>query len=591
MARIPRATQRVGRQLPEGQAFVTRPVCSTEYFSMTESFAELFEQSQTHLAKLKPGAIVIGTVVEVRNDVVVINAGLKSEGIVPIEQFRNDAGEIDVGVGDEVKVALDSLENGFGETVLSREKAKRAMVWDELEEALEKNETIVGRISGKVKGGFTVDIKDVRAFLPGSLVDVRPVRDPVYLEGKELEFKLIKLDRKRNNVVVSRRAVVESEHSEEREQLLEKLVEGAVLKGVVKNLTDYGAFVDLGGIDGLLHITDMAWKRVRHPSEVVEVGQELDVRVLKYDRERNRVSLGLKQLGEDPWDNIARRYPSNTRVFGKVSNVTDYGAFVEIEPGVEGLVHVSEMDWTNKNVNPSKVVQVGDEIEVMVLDVDEERRRISLGIKQVTSNPWETFAAIHKKGDKVEGQIKSITDFGIFIGLDGGIDGLIHLSDMSWNSTGEDVARELKKGDTLQAVVLAVDPERERISLGVKQLEQDPFGQFMAANAKGSKVSGTVKEVDAKGATIELADGVEGYVAARDIADERVDDATQRLKVGDKIEAKFIGMDRKGRTLQLSIKAKDEAEVADTLAEYNRSAADASSGTTKLGALLREQLN
>ncbi|QDW65701.1 30S ribosomal protein S1 [Luteimonas granuli] len=558
---------------------------------MTESFAELFEQSQADLAKLKPGAIVTGTVVQVRTDVVVINAGLKSEGIVPIEQFRNDAGEIDVAEGDVVKVALDSLENGFGETVLSREKAKRAMVWDELEEALEKNETVTGRISGKVKGGFTVDIKDVRAFLPGSLVDVRPVRDPVYLEGKELEFKLIKLDRKRNNVVVSRRAVVESEHSEEREQLMEKLVEGAVLKGVVKNLTDYGAFVDLGGIDGLLHITDMAWKRVRHPSEVVEVGQELDVRVLKYDRERNRVSLGLKQLGEDPWDNISRRYPSNTRVFGKVSNVTDYGAFVEIEPGVEGLVHVSEMDWTNKNVNPQKVVQVGDEIEVMVLDVDEERRRISLGIKQVTSNPWETFAAIHKKGDKVEGQIKSITDFGIFIGLDGGIDGLIHLSDMSWNTSGEDVARELKKGDTLQAVVLAVDPERERISLGVKQLEQDPFGQFMAANPRGSKVTGTVKEVDAKGAVIELADGVEGYVMARDIADERVDDATQHLKVGDSIEAKFTGMDRKGRTLQLSIKAKDEAEVAETLAEYNRASADASSGTTKLGALLREQLD
>ena len=452
---------------------------------MTESFAELFEQSQAHLAKLKPGSIVKGIVVDVRNDVVVINAGLKSEGIVPIEQFRNDAGEIDVGIGDEVKVALDSLENGFGETVLSREKAKRAMVWDELEEALEANATIVGRISGKVKGGFTVDIKDVRAFLPGSLVDVRPVRDPVYLEGKELEFKLIKLDRKRNNVVVSRRAVVESEHSEEREQLLEKLVEGAVLKGVVKNLTDYGAFVDLGGIDGLLHITDMAWKRVRHPSEVVEVGQELDVRVLKYDSERNRVSLGLKQMGEDPWDNIARRYPANTRVFGKVTNVTDYGAFVEIEPGVEGLVHVSEMDWTNKNVNPAKIVQVGDEIQVMVLDVDEERRRISLGIKQVTSNPWETFAAIHKKGDKVEGQIKSITDFGIFIGLDGGIDGLIHLSDITWNSTGEDVARNYKKGDTLEAVVLAVDPERERISLGVKQMEQDPLGQFMASQPEG----------------------------------------------------------------------------------------------------------
>ena len=554
---------------------------------MTESFAELFEASQANLAKLKPGAIVIGTVVDVRGDVVVINAGLKSEGIVPIEQFRNDAGEIDVGVGDQVKVALDSIENGFGETVLSREKAKRAMVWDELEEALEKNETITGRISGKVKGGFTVDIKDVRAFLPGSLVDVRPVRDPAYLEGKELEFKLIKLDRKRNNVVVSRRAVVESEHSEEREQLMDKLQEGAILKGVVKNLTDYGAFVDLGGIDGLLHITDMAWKRVRHPSEVVNVGDELDVRVLKFDRERNRVSLGLKQLGEDPWDNISRRYPANSRVFGKVSNVTDYGAFVEIEPGVEGLVHVSEMDWTNKNVNPSKVVQVGDEVEVMVLDVDEERRRISLGMKQVAANPWETFAAIFKKGDKVSGQIKSITDFGIFIGLDGGIDGLVHLSDISWNTTGEDVVRNFKKGDTLDAVVLAVDPERERISLGVKQLEQDPFGQYMAANPKGSKVEGVVKEVDAKGAIIELADGIEGYVSARDVANERVDDATQFLKVGDKIEAKFVGMDRKGRTLQLSIKAKDDAEMREVLEEYQ----SASGGTTQLGALLRAQLN
>ncbi|PTT33885.1 30S ribosomal protein S1, partial [Stenotrophomonas sp. HMWF022] len=542
-----------------------------------------------NLAKLKPGAIVSGTVVEVRGDVVVINAGLKSEGIVPIEQFRNDAGEIDVAEGDIVKVALDSIENGFGETVLSREKAKRAMVWDELEEALEKNETITGRISGKVKGGFTVDIKDVRAFLPGSLVDVRPVRDPAYLEGKELEFKLIKLDRKRNNVVVSRRAVVESEHSEEREQLMDKLQEGAILKGVVKNLTDYGAFVDLGGIDGLLHITDMAWKRVRHPSEVVNVGDELDVRVLKFDRERNRVSLGLKQLGEDPWDNIARRYPANSRVFGKVSNVTDYGAFVEIEPGVEGLVHVSEMDWTNKNVNPSKVVQVGDEVEVMVLDVDEERRRISLGMKQVAANPWETFAATHKKGDKVSGQIKSITDFGIFIGLDGGIDGLVHLSDISWATTGEDIVRNFKKGDNLDAVVLAVDPERERISLGVKQLEQDPFGQYMATNPKGSKVEGVVKEVDAKGAIIELSDGIEGYVAARDIANERVDDATQHLKVGDKVEAKFVGMDRKGRTLQLSIKAKDDAEMREVLEEYQSSSA--SSGTTQLGALLRAQLN
>lgn len=557
---------------------------------MTESFAELFEQSQQQLAKLKPGAIVTAVVVDVRNDVVVINAGLKSEGIVPIEQFRNEAGEIDVGIGDEVKVALESIENGFGETVLSREKAKRAMVWDELEQALEKGEIITGRISGKVKGGFTVDINDVRAFLPGSLVDVRPVRDPVYLEGKELEFKLIKLDRKRNNVVVSRRAVVESDHSEEREQLMEKLVEGARLKGVVKNLTDYGAFVDLGGIDGLLHITDMAWKRVRHPSEVVEVGQELDVRVLKYDRERNRVSLGLKQMGEDPWDNIARRYPANTRAFGKVSNVTDYGAFVEIEPGVEGLVHVSEMDWTNKNVNPSKVVQVGDEVEVMVLDVDEERRRISLGMKQVSSNPWETFAATHKKGDKVEGQIKSITDFGIFIGLEGGIDGLVHLSDLSWNSNVEDLARNYKKGDTMQAVVLAVDPERERISLGVKQLEQDPMGQYVASNSRGSVVKGTVKEVDAKGAVIELADGVEGYLAARDISAERVDDASHVLKVGDEVEAKIIGTDRKSRVMQLSIRAKDQDETNEALAEYNRNNAEAASGTTQLGDLLREKL-
>ena len=553
---------------------------------MTESFAELFEQSEAKFAKLKPGAIVIGTVVEVRNDVVVINAGLKSEGIVPIEQFRNDAGEIDVGVGDEVKVALDSLENGFGETVLSREKAKRSMVWDELEEALEANATITGRISGKVKGGFTVDIKDVRAFLPGSLVDVRPVRDPVYLEGKELEFKIIKLDRKRNNVVVSRRAVVESEHSEEREQLLERLQEGAIVAGVVKNLTDYGAFVDLGGIDGLLHITDMAWKRVRHPSEVVNVGDELKVRVLKFDRERNRVSLGLKQLGEDPWDNIARRYPTGARLFGKVSNVTDYGCFVEIEPGVEGLVHVSEMDWTNKNVNPSKVVQVGDECEVMVLDVDEERRRISLGIKQTRANPWEAFAAIFKKNDKVSGQIKSITDFGIFVGLDGGIDGLVHLSDISWNATGEDIVRNFKKGDTVEAVVLAVDPERERISLGIKQLEQDPFGQYMAGNPKGSVLVGTVREVDAKGAVIDLADGIEGYIRANDIAKERVEDATQFLKVGDKIEAKHIGMDRKGRVVQLSIRAKDEAELREVMDEYS----NASGGTTKLGALLREQL-
>lgn len=555
---------------------------------MTESFAELFEQSQASLNNLKPGAIVTGTVEEIRSDVIVVNVGLKSEGVIPIEQFRNEQGELEVAVGDIVKVALESVENGFGETVLSRDKAKKALVWDELETLMDAGEIVTGRISGKVKGGFTVDIREVRAFLPGSLVDVRPVRDPGYLEGKELEFKIIKLDRKRNNVVVSRRAVVESENTVEREQMLERLQEGTIITGVVKNLTDYGAFVDLGGVDGLLHITDMAWKRVRHPSEVVNVGDELQVRVLKYDRERNRVSLGLKQLGEDPWENIARRYPADTRAFGKVSNVTDYGAFVEIEPGVEGLVHVSEMDWTNKNVNPSKVVQLGDEVEVMVLDVDAERRRISLGIKQCVSNPWEAFAVIFKKGDKVSGQIKSITDFGVFIGLDGGIDGLIHLSDISWSATGEEAVRNLKKGDNLDAVVLAVDPERERISLGVKQLEQDPTGQFAASIQKGAIVKGIVKEVDAKGAVIEIEGGIEGYIKANDIAKERIEDASQHLKVGDEIEAKFIGNDRKGRVMQLSIRAKDEAELTETMAEISKS--DASSGTTKLGALLREQM-
>jgi len=556
---------------------------------MSESFAELFEQSSQAIAKLKPGSIVSGIVVDIRSDVVVINAGLKSEGIVPIEQFREEDGTLEINIGDEVKVALDAMEDGFGETKLSREKAKRALVWDVLEGAFEKGEAITGRISGKVKGGFTVDIKDVRAFLPGSLVDVRPVRDPGYLEGKDLEFKIIKLDRKRNNVVVSRRAVVESEHSEEREQLLERLQEGAIIKGVVKNLTDYGAFVDLGGIDGLLHITDMAWKRVRHPSEVVNVGDELDVRVLKFDRERNRVSLGLKQLGDDPWVSITRRYPSGTRLFGKVSNVTDYGCFVELEPGVEGLVHVSEMDWTNKNVNPAKVVQVGDEVEVMVLDVDEERRRISLGMKQTQSNPWEAFAAMFKKGDKVHGAIKSITDFGIFVGLDGGIDGLVHLSDISWQGNGEELVRDFKKGEEVDAVVLAVDPERERISLGIKQLEQDPFGQFMAANPRGATLTGTVKEVDAKGAVIDLADGIEGYLSARDFSKDRIDDLSQHLKVGEQVEAKFTGMDRKGRMLALSIRAKDEDEMAETLSEYQNQHAER--GTTKLGALLKEQLN
>ena len=553
---------------------------------MSESFAQMLEESFAG-QKIKTGAILTGIVVGVNADMVIVNAGLKSEAVIPADQFFNERGELEVKVGDHVEVALDTVEDGFGETRLSREKAKRTRTWTRLEEAFQKGEIVKGMISGRVRGGFTVDIDLVRAFLPGSLVDVRPIRDPAALEGSTLEFKVIKLDQKRNNVVVSRRAVVEAEYSAERESLLKNLQEGTTLKGVVKNLTDYGAFVDLGGIDGLLHITDMAWKRVRHPSEVVNVGDELEVRVLKFDRERNRVSLGLKQLGEDPWVQIARRYPTGTRLFGKVSNVTDYGCFVELEPGVEGLVHVSEMDWTNKNVNPAKVVQVGDEVEVMVLDVDEERRRISLGMKQTRANPWEAFAAIHKKNDKVTGTIKSITDFGVFVGLDGGIDGLVHLSDISWQTTGEDLVRNFKKGDEIEAVVLAVDPERERISLGIKQLEQDPFGQFMAAHPKGSILNGTVREVDAKGATIDLGEGVEGYLRANDIAKERVEDATQHLKVGDKVEAKFIGMDRKGRSLQLSIRAKDEDELQSVLEEYQ----SASGGTTKLGALLKEQLN
>jgi small subunit ribosomal protein S1 len=555
---------------------------------MTESFEALLEESLAQ-KNLKPGTIVTGTIMEIRDDTVVVNAGLKSEGIVPINQFRNLDGELEVELGDEVQVALDTLEDGFGETRLSRDKAKRALVWDKLESAFEDDDTVEGKISGKVKGGFTVDIEDIRAFLPGSLVDVRPVRDPTYLEGKDLEFKIIKLDRKRNNIVVSRRAVVESEFSAEREALLERLEEGVIVTGVVKNLTDYGAFLDLGGIDGLLHITDMAWKRVHHPSEVVNVGDELEVRVLRFDRERNRVSLGLKQLGEDPWTDLSRRYPVGTRLFGKVSNITDYGCFVEIEDGVEGLVHVSEMDWTNKNVNPAKVVHTGDEVEVMVLDIDEERRRISLGMKQCQENPWEAFAATHNKGDKVTGQIKSITDFGIFIGLDGGIDGLVHLSDISWHDAGEDAIRNYRKGEEVEAVVLAVDPERERISLGVKQLDQDPFATFMAAHPRGSLVKGVVKEVDARGAVIELVEGVEGYVRASDIKEERVEDATRELSVGDEIEAKFFSLDRKNRTLSLSIRAKDDAELAEALREYKQSGA--AGGTTSLGDLLKEQLD
>ena len=555
---------------------------------MTESFAELFEQSLA-AQNLRPGAIVTGTVMEIREDSVVVNAGLKSEGIVPISQFKNLNGELEVEVGDEVQVALDTVEDGFGETRLSRDKAKRALVWDKLEGAFEEDNTVEGKISGKVKGGFTVDIEDIRAFLPGSLVDVRPVRDPAYLEGKDLEFKIIKLDRKRNNIVVSRRAVVESEFSAEREALLERLEEGVIIKGVVKNLTDYGAFLDLGGIDGLLHITDMAWKRVHHPSEVVNVGDELEVRVLRFDRERNRVSLGLKQLGDDPWNDLSRRYPVSTRLFGRVSNITDYGCFVEIEDGVEGLVHVSEMDWTNKNVNPAKVVHTGDEVEVMVLDIDEDRRRISLGMKQCKANPWESFAATHNKNDKVTGAIKSITDFGIFIGLEGGIDGLVHLSDISWQDTGEDAVRNFRKGEGVEAVVLAVDPERERISLGIKQLDQDPFATFMAAHPRGSMVKGTVKEVDARGAVIELGEGVEGYLRASDISEERVDDASRVLSVGDEVEAKFISLDRKNRTLSLSIRAKEDAELAEALKEFKQGGG-ASGGTTSLGDLLKEQL-
>lgn len=552
---------------------------------MSESFAELFEESLS-TTQLRPGSIVTGTVVSVGNDVVIINAGLKSEGMIPVEQFLNDSGEIEVAVGDQVDVALEAVEDGFGSTRLSREKAKRAESWTRLERASEADETVTGRIIDKVKGGFTVEMGDIRAFLPGSLVDVRPVRDTAYLEGKDLEFKVIKLDRKRNNVVVSRRAVVETESSEEREALLESLQDGMEVKGIVKNLTDYGAFVDLGGIDGLLHITDMAWKRVKHPSEIVEVGQEIDVKVLKFDRERNRVSLGLKQMGEDPWEDITRRYPEGTRLSGKVTNLTDYGCFVEIEEGVEGLVHVSEMDWTNKNIHPSKVVQLGDETDVMVLDIDAERRRISLGMKQCQSNPWDEFAATHNKGDRVSGTIKSITDFGIFIGLDGSIDGLVHLSDISWEEGGEEMVHDFKKGQELEAVILAIDPERERISLGIKQMEQDPFSDFVAQNKKGSIVNGTVREVDARGAIIDLADSVEGYLRASELSRDRVEDARTLLKAGDSVEAKFLGVDRKNRSINLSIKAKDNDEESEAISDYNSSAPLNST----LGDLLKEQM-
>ncbi len=536
--------------------------------NMTESFAQLFEESLKEI-ETRPGSIVRGVVVSIDKDVVLVDAGLKSESAIPAEQFKNAAGELEIQVGDEVDVALDAVEDGFGETLLSREKAKRHEAWITLEKAYEDAETVTGVINGKVKGGFTVELNGIRAFLPGSLVDVRPVRDTLHLEGKELEFKVIKLDQKRNNVVVSRRAVIESENSAERDQLLENLQEGMEVKGIVKNLTDYGAFVDLGGVDGLLHITDMAWKRVKHPSEIVNVGDEITVKVLKFDRERTRVSLGLKQLGEDPWVAIAKRYPEGTRLTGRVTNLTDYGCFVEIEEGVEGLVHVSEMDWTNKNIHPSKVVNVGDVVEVMVLDIDEERRRISLGLKQCKANPWQQFAETHNKGDRVEGKIKSITDFGIFIGLDGGIDGLVHLSDISWNATGEEAVREYKKGDEIAAVVLQVDAERERISLGVKQLAEDPFNNYITLNKKGTIVTGKVTAVDAKGATVELADGVEGYLRASEASRDRVEDATLVLNVGDDVEAKFTGVDRKNRVVSLSVRAKDEADEKDAIATVN----------------------
>lgn len=552
----------------------------------TESFADLFAES---LAKqeMKQGEVIPAEVVRVDYNYVVVNAGLKSESFIPIEEFKNDRGEVDVKVGDFVSVAIESLENGYGDTVLSRDKAKRLAAWMNLEKALETGELVTGTVTGKVKGGLTVMTNGIRAFLPGSLVDTRPVKDTTPYEGKTMEFKVIKLDRKRNNVVLSRRAVVEASMGEERAKLLETLKEGAIVKGIVKNITDYGAFVDLGGIDGLLHITDLAWRRVRHPSEVLEQGQEITAKVLKFDQEKNRVSLGIKQLGEDPWIGIARRYPQGTRLFGKVTNITDYGAFVEIEAGIEGLVHVSEMDWTNKNVDPKKVVQLGEEVEVMVLEIDEERRRISLGMKQCKPNPWEEFAATHQKGDTVKGQIKSITDFGVFIGLEGGIDGLVHLSDLSWTEPGEEAVRKYKKGEELEAVVLSIDVERERISLGVKQMSGDPFNNFCSTHEKGFVVTGKVKSVEAKGAVIDLGNDTEGYLRASEIGPDRVEDARNVLKEGDEVTAAITNIDRKARSIQLSIRAKDQAETREAMAKMEE---DAQAGTTNLGALLRAKL-
>ena len=536
---------------------------------MTENFAQLFEESLKQL-ETRPGAIVKGTVVAIDKDIVLVDAGLKSESAIPAEQFKNAEGNLEIAVGDTVDVALDAVEDGFGETILSREKAKRHEAWVELEKAYEEKATIIGVINGKVKGGFTVEINAVRAFLPGSLVDVRPVTNTTHLEGKELEFKVIKLDAKRNNVVVSRRAVIEAESSAERAELLSNLEEGMEVKGIVKNLTDYGAFVDLGGVDGLLHITDMAWKRVKNPAEIVSVGDEINVKVLKFDKEKSRVSLGMKQMGNDPWQEISTRYPEGARISGQVTNLTDYGCFVEIEDGVEGLVHVSEMDWTNKNIHPSKVVNLGDTVEVMVLEIDEDRRRISLGLKQCKANPWEEFAKSYNKGDKVTGKIKSITDFGIFIGLDGGIDGLVHLSDISWNKAGEEAVREFKKGDEITAIVLQVDPERERISLGVKQIEEDPFNKYLTDNKKGAIVIGKVTAVDAKGVTVQLAEEVEGYVRAADLSRDRIEDASEVVKVGEELEAKYVGVDRKNRIVNLSVKAKDEAEEKEAIDKVNQ---------------------
>ena len=555
-----------------------------------ENFAELFEESLQTL-DMKPGSIVTGTVVDIDSDWVTVNAGLKSEAIIPRSQFLDDKGELEVAIGDETLVALDAVEDGFGETKLSREKAKRAEAWKELEKAFEENAVVKGVINGKVKGGFTVELFNIRAFLPGSLVDIRPVRDTLHLEGKELDFKLIKLDAKRNNVVVSRRAVLEAANSQEREELLANLQEGQSVKGIVKNLTDYGAFVDLGGVDGLLHITDMAWKRIKHPSEIVAVGDEIDVKVLKFDRERNRVSLGLKQLGEGPWVEIKARYPESAIVTAKVTNLTDYGCFAELEEGVEGLVHVSEMDWTNKNVHPSKVVQVGDDVQVMVLDIDEERRRISLGIKQCTMNPWEEFGTKFEKGAKISGKIKSITDFGIFIGLDGGIDGLVHLSDISWNDSGEEAVRAYKKGDELETVILSIDPERERISLGVKQLDSDPFAEYASENDKGTIIKGKVTSVDVKAAIVEIAEGVEATLKASEISRDKVEDARNVLKEGDEVEAIISNIDRKNRVINLSIKSKDAAADKQAIADQRAKSEADVKGPTTIGDLIKEQLS